>query len=105
MGDLPQLTTKDFDATIAKGDWVIDFWAEWCGPCKIMAPHFEAVARESHGKVNFAKVDVDNNYDLADKFQVVSIPTTLVFHNGELVNRAVGALQKEQILTLVKDSF
>jgi len=100
-----ELNNDDFDSFVAKGNSVVDFWATWCGPCKIMAPHFEAAAKEFKGKVHFAKVNIEESYELADKFHIMSVPTTVFFKNGEIVEMAVGALSKEKIIELVKNSF
>jgi len=100
-----ELTTKNFDKEIKKGKWIVDFWAVWCGPCKIMAPHFEAVAKELKGEINFAKVNVDENHEIANKYQVMSIPTTIFFQDGEIAHAAVGAMNKSQILELIDNSF
>ncbi|MBX4195986.1 thioredoxin [Candidatus Pacearchaeota archaeon] len=105
MGDhITILTDKNFDEHTSKGKWVIDFWAEWCHPCKIMEPHFDEAAHESKG-VHFAKVDVDAEQGLAERFDVVSIPTTLFLIDGEQVNRVSGAIDKDTILENIKDSF
>ena len=100
-----ELNEKNFDSSIKKGKWIIDFWAEWCGPCKIMKPHFEATAREFKGKVNFAEVNVDENYKIANKFDIMSIPTTILFNDGEIVHATTGALNKSQIINLVNEMF
>lgn len=99
------LTEKTFDASIKKGKWIVDFWAEWCGPCKIMAPHFEAVAKEQHGSIHFGKVDIEANYSLPEKFGVMSVPTTIFFENGEVVHAAVGALTKEALKEMIASTF
>ncbi len=100
-----ELTESNFDKETKKGKWAIDFWATWCGPCKIMAPNFDSAAKELKGKVNFAKVNVDENYELANKFKVMSIPTTIFIQDGEIVHASVGAMNKEQILEAVDNSF
>ena len=106
MGDeIKELTEKNFNSSIKKGKWIVDFWAEWCGPCKIMAPHFDSAAKELKGKVNFAKLNVDDNYEIANKFHVMSIPTIMLFEDGEVVHASVGALNKEQILSMIKEMF
>jgi thioredoxin len=99
------ITGENFDAIAMNGNWVIDFWAEWCGPCKMMAPQFEAAAKELKGKVNFGKVDVDAESDLAGRFEIMSIPTLLFFKDGEQVNRYSGAMPKDEIELMVKESF
>ncbi len=94
------LTTSTFDEIIASADTpvVVDFWAEWCGPCKMIAPILSEIASEQSGKVTIAKLNVDENPDLAMRFNVMSIPTLLVFNNGEVAKRLVGAKGKGQLL-------
>ena len=94
------LTTNTFDEIIASADTpvVVDFWAEWCGPCKMIAPILSEIATEQTGKVTIAKLNVDENPDLAMRFNVMSIPTLLVFRNGEVAKRLVGAKGKGQLL-------
>jgi thioredoxin 1 len=94
------LTTSTFDEVIASADTpvVVDFWAEWCGPCKMIAPILSEIALEQTGKVTIAKLNVDENPDLAMRFNVMSIPTLLVFNNGEVAKRLVGAKGKGQLL-------
>ena len=94
------LTTSTFDEMIASADTpvVVDFWAEWCGPCKMIAPILSEIAVEQTGKVTIAKLNVDENPDLAMRFNVMSIPTLLVFRNGEVAKRLVGAKGKGQLL-------
>ncbi len=105
MSDAIELTAEKFDATVKKGDWVVDFWASWCGPCKTMGPEFEAAAREMKGKVHFGKVNVEDHFELSDRFNIMSIPTTMFFRNGKMVGAHTGAASKEQILKLVKENF
>ena|SRR3989344_221608 len=104
MGEnVTELNVGSFDSSIAKGKWIVDFWAEWCGPCKIMAPHFEKAAAELKGKVNFGKVNVEENYDLSEKLKIMSIPTTILFKDGEVQHVTVGAMNKDQIKNLVEE--
>ena len=100
-----ELTIENFDATIQKGKTVVDFWAAWCGPCKMMAPNFDAAAAELSGKVTFGKVDVDAEGDLAERFGVMSIPTIIFFEDGEIVEQFAGARSKEDLLAIVKEVF
>ena len=90
------LTTSTFDETINSSETpvVVDFWAEWCGPCKMIAPILSEIAVEQAGKVTIAKLNVDENPDLAMRFNVMSIPTLLVFKNGQIVDKQVGAVPK-----------
>jgi thioredoxin 1 len=77
---------------------LVDFWAEWCGPCKMIAPILEEIAGEQAGKVQIAKVNVDDHPDLAMRFDVMSIPTLIVFKDGEAKKRLIGAKGKGQLL-------
>ena len=81
---------------------LVDFWASWCGPCKMLSPIIDEIASENHEGLKVCKVNVDENQSLAMKYQVMSIPTLLVFENGEVVKTSVGALQKDKVLELVK---
>ena len=94
------LTTSTFDEEINSSDTpvVVDFWAEWCTPCKMIAPILSEIASENAGRVKIAKLNVDENPDLAMRFNVMSIPTLLVFHKGEVAKRLVGAKGKGQLL-------
>ncbi len=75
----------------------VDFWATWCGPCNIVAPIVKELAKEYEGKVNFVKVDVDKNKELASKYNIFSIPTLAIFRNGQVVSQAAGAVSKESL--------
>jgi thioredoxin 1 len=84
---------------------VIDFWAEWCGPCRRVAPVVEELAQEFAGKVTFAKCDTDHNQRLAMKFGISAIPCLLFFSNGQMVDRLIGAVPKESIRAKVVRNF
>ena len=90
--------TFDENVNAADAPVVVDFWAEWCGPCKMIAPALEEIASEQAGRLTVAKLNVDDNPDTARRFDVMSIPTLLVFQNGEPVKRLVGAKGKGQLL-------
>jgi thioredoxin 1 len=94
------LTDSTFDEEIgsAEAPVIVDFWAEWCGPCKMIAPILEEIAGEQAGKVVIAKLNVDDNPDAARRFDVMSIPTLIVFQDGQPVKRMVGAKGKGQLL-------
>ena len=91
------LNSQNFDEAIANGKSLVDFYADWCNPCKMLAPAVEA-ASEKHTDVNFYRLNIDNAMDIARKFRVMSIPTIYIFKDGEPVNRIVGAVPKEKIL-------
>lgn len=103
--NIVELKSENFDDGIKKGKWIVDFWAPWCGPCKIMSPHFDAAAKDFKGKVNFAKVNIDENYEVANQFSVMSIPTIMFFNDGEVVHVEVGAMSKDQIVENVNNVF
>ena len=94
------LTDATFDESVgaAETPLVVDFWAEWCGPCKMIAPALAEIADEHAGKLQIAKLNVDDNPDTARRFDVMSIPTLLVFQDGAPVKRLVGAKGKGQLL-------
>ena len=98
--DILNLSDATFDETIAGADTpvLVDFWAEWCGPCKMIAPVLEEISVEQQGKLGIAKLNVDENREVAMRFNVMSIPTLLVFKDGEPVKRLVGAKGKGQLL-------
>jgi thioredoxin 1 len=104
MSDLIlKLTDENFDATISESALpiVVDYWAEWCGPCKMIAPIFADLAVDYEGKVTFAKVNIDENPLVPQKYAVRGIPTLMIFSNGEVIATKVGALSKSQLAAFV----
>lgn len=93
------ISDDNFENEVLKSDQpvLIDFWATWCGPCRMIAPIVEELASEYEGKVKIGKLDVDNNQQTAIKYGVRSIPTLLVFKNGQVKERIIGAVPKGQI--------
>jgi thioredoxin 1 len=98
------LTDDTFDDQIKKanGPVLVDFWAAWCGPCKIIAPALEQIAGEMTGQATIAKVNVDENGDLSNRFGIRSIPTLMVFKDGRVVDQMIGAAPKDQIRRLLE---
>lgn len=96
-----EVTDGTFEEAVLKADLptVVDFWAVWCGPCKMIAPVLEEIAGEYEGKLQIAKLDVDHNNESAMKYGVMSIPTLILFKGGKAVERIVGFMPKEKLLT------
>jgi len=92
------LSNKNFKAITAKGLVLVDFWAAWCGPCKMMGPVINDVAEEAGDQATIAKLNVDHNQDLAQRYKVRSIPTLILFKDGKEINRYVGVKQKKFLL-------
>ena len=103
MADIKQITPENFDAVVNDSlPVLVDFRAPWCGPCRSLSPIVDEVADELAGKLTVAKCNVDDNQDLAMKFGVMSIPTLIVFKNGEEIDRSVGALPKARLQALLE---
>lgn len=99
------IVTKDnFDEQVLKSDSpvVVDFWAQWCGPCRAVAPIMDELAEAFDGKVRIAKVNVDDEGELAAKFRVMSIPTVMIFKGGQSVEKVIGARSKEEFSQVIQ---
>ncbi len=94
-----EVTDASFDSDVsnASGPVLVDFWAEWCGPCKMIAPHLEEIAHEYEGKLTIAKLNIDENPGTPSKFGVRGIPTLMLFKDGEVAATKIGALPKGQL--------
>ncbi|MCE4956265.1 thioredoxin [Macrococcus capreoli] len=98
-------TDTNFEENIKEGVTLVDFWAPWCGPCKMIAPVLEDLAKDVEGKANIVKVDVDENQETAAKFEVMSIPTLIVFKDGQAVDKVVGFQPKEQLQAVLEKHY
>ena len=98
------ITADNFEEEVLRSDKpvLVDFWAGWCGPCKMLAPIVDEIAREYAGTVKVGKVNVDEQMELARQYRVMSIPTFLVFKNGEIIAQTLGAQPKEKLLELIR---
>ena len=99
-----EFTDANFEELVTKSDKtvLVDFWAEWCGPCRMVGPIVEELAKEYEGKAVIGEMNVDNNPNVAMQFGIRSIPTLLFFKNGQIVDRQVGAVQKTALETKLK---
>ncbi len=94
------ITADNFESEVLNSDIpvLVDFWATWCGPCRMLAPVLEDIAKEYDGKIKVGKVNVDEQMALAVKFRVESIPTVMLFKNGELVKKSLGFMEKDELV-------
>ena len=95
------LTKDNFDSVTSSGLVLVDFWATWCGPCRMQAPILEELDEQLNGKVKICKLDVDDEPAIAQRFGVMSIPTLVVFRNGEMISKEVGVHTVEQLMTML----
>jgi thioredoxin 1 len=102
-GNVLEVTDTNFDAEVIKGaiPVLVDFWAPWCGPCKMVAPVVEALSQEFEGKVKFVKVNTDESPNTAQQFQISGIPSLLLFKDGNVVDQVVGAVPKSQLQNMI----
>tara|TARA_Y100001947_G_C10132407_1_gene216202 strand:+ start:155 stop:475 length:321 start_codon:yes stop_codon:yes gene_type:complete len=103
MSNTIELNKENFNETVGSTKPVlVDYWAEWCGPCKMVAPILEEVAVDLSDKLTVGKVDVDENQELAAQLNIMSIPTLVLFKDGEVIDQAIGALSKAQLLSFLE---
>lgn len=97
------ITKENFENEVLKSDIpvLVDFWASWCGPCRMLAPTIEELAKEYEGKVKVGKINVDEQQELASKYGIMSIPTVLVFKNGNVAAQSVGFVPKEKLVAML----
>ena len=98
MAEVKTLTDATFDGEIASGSVIVDFWAPWCGPCRMVGPVIDEIAQEHGDKVTVGKVNVDENPSIAQKFGIMSIPTIILFKDGEPAKKVIGARSKADFL-------
>ena len=105
--NVKEISSENFNQEVLESDIpvLVDFWAEWCGPCKQLAPTVEDVANEMIGSIKVCKMDVDSNQDIAVQFGVRSIPTLLIFKNGEVVDQVIGNVGKDSIESMLSKAL
>jgi thioredoxin 1 len=105
--NIVEVTDSNFETEVlgSKLPVLVDFWAAWCAPCRAIAPHVEALAKDYDGKVRVGKCDIDSNSDVATKYDIRSIPTLLVFKDGKVAGQVVGAVPRAKIEDMIKKTL
>ena len=96
---------SDFDSLVSNGLVLVDFYADWCGPCKMMSPIIDEIANEVDDRVKICKLNVDESQNIAIEYNVMSIPTLIIFKNGVMINNIVGLRQKQEILNIINNNL
>lgn len=99
-----KLSSSDFKTTIQEGVTLVDFFAEWCAPCRMLIPVLEELAEEKNGEIKLCKVDIDQAQDITSEFQVTSVPTLILFKDGKEVNRTIGLKDADTLRTFISGS-
>lgn len=102
-----KITSDNFDSEVMKADQpvLVDFWAEWCAPCKLVAPVMDELAEEFEGRAKIANVNIEDEGGLARKFRIMSIPTIMLFKNGQIAEKVIGARPKEELSNIIENNL
>ena len=106
-GNLPEVTDTNFQAEVLENDKpvLVDFWAPWCGPCRVIAPSLEEIAQEQGEELEIVKLNVDENQQTAARYQVLSIPTLILFKGGEPIHQIIGAMPKSRLVQEIQPAL
>jgi thioredoxin 1 len=104
MSDVAEVTSQNFEEEVLKSEKpvLVDFWAPWCGPCRMLTPHVEALAKETADRLKVVKLNTDEAQDIAGRYNVLSIPTLILFKGGQIVEQLVGMMPKQQIASKIE---